>query len=723
MWRLQLSWDKPVPPEVAHQWHNFISEMQHVKQIKLTRRVTHDDAKSYQLIGFCDGSSKAYGCCVYLRAVRANHFNTHLLIAKSKVAPLKPLTVNRLELCGAVLLGRVLKHMQNLLRDKIPLSKVIAFTDSNTVLAWLHTEPHKLKTFVSHRVAKIIDDVSVDSWQHVSTYDNPADHCSRGLSGSQLATCCTWWSGPNWLANDSSTWPVKCKWESQDSVPELRSTAHVSQTDTSSAELDFISGLLDRYSTLSRVQRVLAWCLRAVAAFKRNSKTKNFLSVSELEQSIVYMVRHEQKLHLTDEVKATKSVKKLSPFIDDAGLLRVGGRLKHANLPATIKHPVLLPKASRLSLLIIDHFHVNYLHCGPRTLQSIIQRRYWILGIRNLIRSRLSKCIACFKVKPVVCQPLMGNLPSPRVQPTRCFQNVGIDFAGPFMVKESRRRNARTYKAYVCVFVCLAVKAIHLEAVTELSTSAFLAALDRFVSRRGLCTFIVTDCGTNFIGARRYLNELQQMISKNKDSLESSLAKRNIIWRLNPPTGSNFGGIFESGVKSMKFHLKRVIGLQVLTFEELITILTKVEAILNSRPLCCLSPDPNEVDILTPGHFLVHGSLISLPEPELSNEYVPPRARWQMLQKLTQSFWHIWQRDYLHTLQQRAKWFREQPNIHVGDIVLIVDSNLPPLEWRSGRVQDVHPGKDGVVRVVTLRTTNGLLKRPVNKLCPLPTNQ
>ncbi|CAK1602635.1 unnamed protein product [Parnassius mnemosyne] len=99
MWRLQLSWDKPVPPEVAHQWHNFISEMQHVKQIKLTRRVTHDDAKSYQLIGFCDGSSKAYGCCVYLRTVRANHFNTHLLIAKSKVAPLKPLTVNRLELC------------------------------------------------------------------------------------------------------------------------------------------------------------------------------------------------------------------------------------------------------------------------------------------------------------------------------------------------------------------------------------------------------------------------------------------------------------------------------------------------------------------------------------------------------------------------------------------------------------------------------------------------
>ncbi|CAK1581427.1 unnamed protein product [Parnassius mnemosyne] len=216
----------------------------------------------------------------------------------------------------------------------------------------------------------------------------------------------------------------------------------------------------------------------------------------------------------------------------------------------------------------------------------------------------------------------MENLPSPRVQPTRCFQNVGIDFAGPFIVKESHRRNARTYKAYVCVFVCLAVKAIHLEAVTELSTSAFLAALDRFVSRRGLCTFIVTDCGTNFIDARRYLNELQQMVCKNKDSLESSLAKRN-IWRLNPPTGSNFGGIFESGVKSMKFHLKRVIGLQVLTFEELITILTKV------------------------------------------------------------------------------------------------DSNLPPLEWRSGRVQDVHPGKDGVVRVVTLRTTNGLHKRPVNKLCLL----
>ncbi|CAK1598341.1 unnamed protein product [Parnassius mnemosyne] len=308
----------------------------------------------------------------------------------------------------------------------------------------------------------------------------------------------------------------------------------------------------------------------------------------------------------------------------------------------------------------------------------------------------------------------MGNLPPCRSQQGYCFQQVGIDFGGPFLIKENRRRNARVSKAYICLFICLSVKAVHLELVSELSKEAFIAALDRFVSRRGICQHIVTDCGTNFVGAGR-LEEMVKLLIDKKQDISDQLTSRGISWKLNPPSAPHFGGIFESGIKCTKYYLKRVIGSQVLTFEELTTLLTKVEAMLNSRPICQLSSDPGEVDVLTTGHFIIGRPLVALPEPSL--EDMNPRTRWQLLQKLSQSFWRIWQNDYLHTLQQKVKWFKD-PNI--SQLVSIIEPNLPPNEWRLGRVVQIHPGKDNTIRVVTLKTIRGLLTRPVVKVCPLP---
>lgn len=399
----------------------------------------------------------------------------------------------------------------------------------------------------------------------------------------------------------------------------------------------------------------------------------------------------------------------------------MGGRLINANLPEHIKHPYLLPKKSYLSILIVDYYHVAYLHCGPRTLQSLIQRRFWILGIRNLIRSRLAKCVTCFKYKPIPYQPAMGNLPAPRLEQGSCFQNIGIDFGGPFLIKESKRRNARGFKGYVCLMVCLSTKAVHLELVTELTTEAFIAALDRFIARRGFCRTIVTDCGTNFVGAKRYLNDMFELLGNEKQKLSDEFSSRSITWKLNPPGAPHFGGIFESGIKSTKFHLKRVIGSQLLTYEEFVTVLTKVEAMLNSRPLCVLSSDPKELDVLTAGHFLIGRPLVSLPEQQYDDSKLSPRSRWQMLQRLTQSFWRIWQRDYIHTLQQRSKWFLDGGRDPlVGDVVLILEPNLSAAEWRLGRIENIFPGKDGNVRVVTIRTAKGTFTRPARKVCPLP---
>ena len=727
MWRLNLSWEEPIPNNLAKQWHMIAANLIDLQTIKLPRMILPQDHIQVHLVGFCDGSSKGYGCCVYLYVITPHLIKASLLIGKSRVAPLKPLTVNRLELSAAVLLARVLNHVHHLLKTKVNIDSVTAFSDSSTVLSWLNTPPHLLKMFVANRVVQTTDLIPSDSWYHVSTHDNPADCCSRGTTCAELASHKLWWSGPSWLAQPRTDWPSQREIVPPEELPELKSLPTQSLITQSN---EFTSELISKFSSFIKLQRTFAWCLRFINNLKCKPEIRNLtpLTTLELERASVILIRHVQHLHFQEEfnqieknLPCRKFIQKLSPFIDGEGLLRVGGRLRHSNLSDSKIHPILLPKSCSLSLLLIDYFHKKYFHCGPRALQSLIQRKYWILGLRLLIRSYVSKCIVCFKAKPVPCQPIMGDLPSVRFQTGRCFRTVGIDFGGPFIVKESKRRNARTYKAYICLFVCLSVKAIHLEAVTELSTEAFLAALDRFVSRRGMCHKIITDHGTNFVGANKHLNDVYNLLSKNHADIANNLVNRHIIWEFNPPGAPHFGGIFESGIKSTKYHLQRVVGSQVLTLEEMFTVLTKIEAILNSRPLCAFSSDPTEIDVLTPGHFLTGGPIVSLPEVPYIDSPFCPRSRWQMLQKITQSFWRVWQRDYLHTLQQRSKWFQCKPNIKVNDVVVVVEPNLPPLQWKLATVEQIYPGHDGVVRVVTIRTANGhTFRRPVVKICPLP---
>ncbi|KAA5784357.1 transposase family protein, partial [Pseudomonas aeruginosa] len=180
-------------------------------------------------------------------------------------------------------------------------------------------------------------------------------------------------------------------------------------------------------------------------------------------------------------------------------------------------------------------------------------------------------------------QPQMGDLPPDRVKKMRPFSGVGTDFAGPFMIKASRLRNVRLIKAYLCVFVCLSTKAVHLEVVADLTTEAFIASLDRFVSRRGLPELIRSDNGTNFVGADRYLRDVVNFLNNNQVDIETALSRRGIRWTFSPPGCPHWGGIFEAVVKSAKTHLMRVIGQTSLTFEELTTVFCKIEAVLNSR--------------------------------------------------------------------------------------------------------------------------------------------
>lgn len=216
--------------------------------------------------------------------------------------------------------------------------------------------------------------------------------------------------------------------------------------------------------------------------------------------------------------------------------------------------------------------------------------------------------------------------------------------------------------------------------ILYLSTECFLACFDRFTARRGLCHSIVSDNGTNFVSAGKQLKEVTDFLNNNSNNLSNSFVPRGIKWRHNPPTGSNFGGLYEAVIKSAKLHLKRTTGTKALSFEELSTLFSRVEAVLNSRPLCALSSDPNEFEVLTPSHFLIGREHLAVPEYNLTDLSSFRLNRWQSVQQMSQQFWKLWKQDYLHTLQQRQRWYTNCHNLTVGDLVLI-NSDAPALTW------------------------------------------
>lgn len=311
----------------------------------------------------------------------------------------------------------------------------------------------------------------------------------------------------------------------------------------------------------------------------------------------------------------------------------------------------------------------------------------------------------------------MGNLPESRVTFTRCFYSTGCDFAGPFLTKQVNSRSKILRKTYLVVFVCMGVKAVHLELVSDLTTDTFLAAFNRFVSRRGIPAHMYSDNGTSFVGAN---NSIRKFLKESQDVIKESTAERHINWHFIPPHAPNMGGLWESAVKSSKFHLKRVIGDQILSFEELNTLIIQIEAILNSRPLCKVYDDQAEINILTPAHFLIGENLVSIPE-KFDAGHINYNKRWRLIQRMKNSFWTRWQKEYLHTLQQRHKWKFQDGNVKEGEVVLVKEDHMPPMKYAIGRIVKTFPGIDNIVRVVEVKTQNGLIKRPINKLIKVPT--
>lgn len=350
-----------------------------------------------------------------------------------------------------------------------------------------------------------------------------------------------------------------------------------------------------------------------------------------------------------------------------------------------------------------------------------LRSKYWIIRAKGLVKKHVHKCLICARQNAAARTQLMGDLPKQRVTPSRPFSHSGVDFAGPLQVLISTGRGSRTKKAYIAIFVCMATKAIHLELVGDMTSDAFIGAFRRFVARRGRCQHLWSDQGRNFVGANKDLiANWKEACLDFSGQIADSLAKDGTTWHFIPAYSPHHGGLWEFGVKSIKHHLKRILNTN-LTFEETTTILCQIEACLNSRPLSPIDDTSvDNLDPLTPGHFLITEAPVVVPSPGLQNVKISHLSRWQHTQKLVNDFWHRWQEEYLSRLQQRPKWLKKQQEFEVGQIVLIKNECMPPGKWALGRIVDKHPGADGICRVYSVKSGDTITKRPITKLCYLP---
>ncbi|GBM76504.1 hypothetical protein AVEN_102761-1 [Araneus ventricosus] len=313
----------------------------------------------------------------------------------------------------------------------------------------------------------------------------------------------------------------------------------------------------------------------------------------------------------------------------------------------------------------------------------------------------------------------MGDLPEDRVNPNFVFNSVGTDFAGPFYIKTKLRKRDPPTKIYVCIIICLSTKAIHLELVSDLSSEALIAALKRFMARRGKCRKILSDNATKFVGTKNESNRIFKLMEQQDALFQNFLSEEEITWSHIPPRAPHHGGLWEVGVKAFKFYFKRVVSNTCLTYEEFLTILIQIEGLLNSRPLTPLSCEVEDLEILTPGHFLIGRPITAIPEPLMVELNDNRLNRWQLLTKKVQTIWKHWSKNYLNNLQQRHKWMFKKDNIKIGDMVLIKE-DVPVSNWPLGRVVKLYPGKDNIIRVVDIKTKTGIFKRSVSRLCVLP---
>ncbi|XP_062713903.1 uncharacterized protein LOC134290730 [Aedes albopictus] len=726
LWRAQVGWDDAIPTDIFDQWMRWIDQLSKLNQVRIPRCYFPDYDrecfKTMQLHVFVDASESNFACMAYFRVIDRGQPRCSLVAAKAKVAPLKPLSIPRLELQAAVIGSRLAKSIEEY--HTLPISRRFLWSDSKTVLSWINSDARKYRQYVAVRIGEILEDTRSEEWRWVPTKLNVADEATKWGKGPMMQPDGRWFTGPDFLYMEENEWP-------QQRVPptteeELRAI-HVHHVQLIQPFVE-----CSRFSRWERMLRATAYVYSFVDRCRKQDvkPVGRGLQQEDLVRSERALWRLAQAEEFAEELtvleknKTTKGelmkfeaesrIRQLSPFLDEFGVMRMEGRTEASPLAAyDAKYPVILPKTHRVTELLVDWYHRRYGHHNGETVVNEIRQRYHIPGLRAMIRMMAKKCRWCvvYKTRPEV--PRMAPLPAARVTPfVRPFSLVGIDYFGPYMVKIGRSQ----VKRWVALFTCLAVRAVHLEVAASLSTESFKMALRRFIARRGAPTQIYTDHGTNFVGASR---ELARQMAEMNQELAESFTDTNTRWFFIPPSSPHMGGAWERMVRAVKAAMESVNSCRAPSEEVFQTILCEAELMVNSRPLTYVPLETSDQEALTPNHFIhLSSNGVKQPEKMSTTESQALRNGWNLCRYVLDQFWARWIREYLPVLTRRTKWHEEVKPIRKGDLVFIVGEAIRN-RWPRGKVVQVIPGRDGRIRQVDVQTSAGVLRRPVAKLAVL----
>ena len=767
--RLKIGWDGDVPEEIRRKWSRWLASIPELQRFTVQRcwkPVGFENAQ-VQVHHFADASENGFGTASYLRLNNeTDDVECNLIMSKARVAPLKQVSIPRMELSAATLAVKV----DTMLKRELDVTgETIFWSDSQTVLKYIRNDTARFPVFVANRVSVIRDGSSPDQWRYVPSEENPADYASRGLTVDQFMSKQEWWKGPQFLYKQESEWPsMTANGESEELEVEntaaTKVTVHASSIRNAEAaeeetakQNDPVDYLIKYYSDWTRLTRAVAWWLRLKRILKQRVKGSKpshevkYLSSDEIQEAEEAILRFVQRQvfpleisvlqknqkdecdHVVNKsekmpdnkdqhkkagkIRKDSSILNLNPVLSN-GLLKVGGRLHNANLPEETKHQLILPKKHHVVDLIINHIHRKCNHQGRNHTIAELRQKYWVIQAGVAVKSILRKCIVCRKQNARVNTQLMADLPTNRVsQGDPPFTYTGMDYFGPFMVKQARSMKKR----YGVIFTCMITRAVHIEIASTMDTSSCINALRRFISRRGTVREITSDNGSNLVGANQELRRALEQLKQ--EDLQRFSASEGIKWRFNPPAASHHGGVWERQIRTIRKILQSMLDEQHLkvakTEEQLHTLMCEVEATLNSRPLTKLSDDPTDFQVLTPNHLLLLRSPSCIPPGIFNEKDNFAKRRWRQVQYLSDLFWKRWVKEYLTALQQRQKWLQPKRNLQEGDIVLMVNDKAPRNSWAVGRVIQVLPGREGFVRQVQVQTKSTVLTRPVSKLCTL----
>ncbi|XP_005167247.1 uncharacterized protein [Danio rerio] len=715
LWNLKVGWDDVIHPESLRiQWRQWEAELANLHTVEIPRAYIPPcaDTEGMQrtIHIFCDASERAYGSVAYLCTLD-QHNQTHVafVMARSRVAPRKQISMPRLELCGALTGAQLAKLLSKEL--SIPARDVVLWTDSTTVLSWLKSDSCRYKVFVGTRIAEIQDLALESCWRYVNTADNPADDLTRGKTLVELTKSQRWSQGPQFIHQHPDTWPSLPELAAPDDHDELRKQTFCGNT--------IITTPQPAISNCKNWSELLKFTYQSLHGAADSMTAADAIEVE------LHILRQAQSDSFPEEVGALTKGKPIStqsrlaalaPVYDQTvGLIRVGGRLRRAEclVPDTI-HPIILDPKHPITMLLIKKYDNQLLHPGPERVLGEIRRKYWILRGRESIKRHQYNCETCqkWRAKPVI--PKMADLPPSRLRLYKPpFWSTGVDCFGPFTIKIGRR----TEKRWGIIFKCMTTSCIHLDLLESMDTDAFLMALRRFVSRRGKPFEILADRGTNFRGGA---TELQEAFTALEASLKEQLAGQEITFQFNPPHAPHFGGTWEREIRSVKTALQVVLGNRTVTESVLRTVLVEVEGIINSKPLGYVSSDVADPDPVTPNLLLMGRRDASLPQAIYSSSDLLGRRRWRHSQILADHFWVNFVRHYLPGLQTRQKWQRDTGNLTIGQIVMIVDPQLPRASWPIGKVIKTYAGVDHCVRTAEVQVKERTYLRPVARLVKLP---